>query len=101
MRYPLFTLLAVAALAAASGCDTVSAQAGGLFEELFGRPPPAPLATPAEPPSSESYTPIPRITVTPRPFGETGERLAYCVRLCDGRHFTLPRLASPDSTPTD
>jgi Protein of unknown function (DUF2865) len=101
MRNPLVTLLVLTALAAVSSRDIVSAQAGGLFEELLGRSSPARLATPTVPPSSESYTPLPRITVTPKPLDETGERLAYCVRLCDGRHFPLPRLASPDSTPAD
>jgi hypothetical protein len=101
MRNPLVTLLVITTVAAVASRGVVSVQAGGLFEELFGRFSPVPAATPIVPPPSESYTPAIRITVTPRPQGETGERLAYCVRLCDGRHFPLPRIASTDSTPSE
>ena len=78
-----------------------SAQTSGLFDTLssgFTRPPPA--ATPFPSPLALGR-PMTSITVTPRPRREHASTRAYCVRLCDGRHFPLPHLASSRPTPTE
>jgi Protein of unknown function (DUF2865) len=81
-----------------------TAQAQGFFDFLFGgqqeRPPPPPNYPPPPAP------PIGRIA--PRPLGQedvsgeggsTGHGVAFCVRLCDGQHFPLERMAN--ATPAD
>jgi hypothetical protein len=89
--------LALAALAPAP------AQAG-FFDFLFGndQPPPPQSQSYAEPP------PAPLGRVAPAPLGpesvrqggsSTGRAVAYCVRLCDGGHFPLERLAN--ATPVE
>jgi hypothetical protein len=90
-----------AALAAASVPDAARAQ--NFFDFLFGRPyqPPPPPSYPA-PPSPQ----IGR--VAPAPLGQervnenagtTGHGVAFCVRLCDGQHFPMERMAN--ATPAD
>lgn len=91
--------LAVVALTT-MGCGPAFAQSNGLFDSLFGSfmraPPPA---TPVQPPLSLSGAS--RVTITIRPTSPSGAggSVAHCVRLCDGGHFPLPRLAGPDTTP--
>jgi hypothetical protein len=81
-----------------------TAHAQGIFDFLFGgqqqRPPPPPNYPPPPAP------PIGRIA--PAPLGQenvnggnesTGHGVAFCVRLCDGQHFPLERLAN--ATPAD
>jgi hypothetical protein len=83
-----------------TSCGAASAQ-DGLLDAIFGgltrSPPPA---TPVLPPNI-SGTPGVSITVTPKRPAAGGGAVAYCVRLCDGAHFPLPRLASSRSTPTE
>jgi Protein of unknown function (DUF2865) len=62
-----------------------------LFRGLFGTPPPAVSIAPPPPPPSSAF-PRTMITITPRPSGSGVGALAYCVRLCDGGYFPLPRL---------
>jgi hypothetical protein len=88
----LAQLLVMAAAAVHLGPTTVHAQNFNLFESLFGErvlPPSPPAATTLAPSARQGL----RITVTPRPAAPVA--YAYCVRLCDGRYFPLPRLASP------
>ena len=80
-----------------------AAQAQGFFDFLFGgpqRPPPQPNYPPPPAP------PIGR--VAPAPLGQenvnieggsTGHGVAYCVRLCDGQHFPMEKIAN--ATPAD
>ncbi len=91
-------------LGLAAGISMLSAEpahAQGLFDAIskfFGAPPPA--RTPDQPPMGYadpfgSLTPVP----TEEP-NEAGPVMAYCVRLCDGRYFPLPRNAGmPHSSP--
>jgi Protein of unknown function (DUF2865) len=91
--------LGVAVSLAAPG----AARAQGFFDFLFGGPqqPPPPPASPNAAPSAG----IGRIS--PVPLGEsvheggesTGHSVAFCVRLCDGQHFPLERLAN--ATPAE
>lgn len=94
-------LRAIAMVAAmAIGCGDASAQTGGLLDMLFGGFQRAsPPATPVPPPPASSSTPGISITVTPMPRGGSGGAVAHCVRLCDGGHFPLPRLASSSASP--
>ena len=90
------------ALAASLAPDL--AQAGGLFDFLFGEsrePPPAAPQYYAEPPA-------PLAPVAPAPLaaesvrqggGSTGHAVAYCVRLCDGEHFPMEHLSN--ATPVE
>jgi hypothetical protein len=81
-----------------------TARAQGFFDFLFGgqqqRPPPPPNYPPPPAP------PIGRIA--PAPLGQenvnieggsTGHGVAFCVRLCDGQHFPMERMAN--ATPAD
>ena len=90
--------------AAACLATPYPAQAQGFFDFLFGgqqqRPPPPPNYPPPPAP------PIGRIA--PAPLGQehvnieggsTGHGVAYCVRLCDGQHFPMERMAN--ATPAD
>jgi hypothetical protein len=85
---------AAIAAAAALACGTAAAQSGGLLDTLFGIFNPPPAASPVQPPLSPG---IPSIIVTPRP--SSGPAVAHCVRLCDGGHFPLPRLATAEASP--
>jgi len=86
------------AVAAVVGTIASPALAQNLFETIlgiFGRPPPA--ASPAqEPPPDLAPSPQPpNIVITPRWSTSPSRGTAgYCVRLCDGRYFPLPRLQS-------
>jgi hypothetical protein len=96
-----------AGLAAASVglCAARPAHAQGFFDFLFGGPqrpynPPQPNYPPPPAP------PIGRIA--PAPLGQenvnesggtTGHGVAFCVRLCDGQHFPLERMAN--ATPAE
>lgn len=81
---------------APTGPPAAHAQGLGLFETLFGqrtRSPSSPgLADPAS--RTGAQEPRLRITVVPRRPAAPAA-FGYCVRLCDGRYFPLPRLASP------
>lgn len=92
-------MVAAAALAAAGN----AARAQGIFDFLFGHP--------YQPPPSPSYPPPPSPDikrVAPAPLGQervnesggtTGHGVAFCVRLCDGQHFPMERMAN--ATPAD
>jgi Protein of unknown function (DUF2865) len=101
---PFAALLAVPLCAAVCLATPYPAQAQGIFDFLFGgqqqRPPPPPNYPPPPAP------PIGRIA--PAPLGQenvnggnesTGHGVAFCVRLCDGQHFPLERMAN--ATPAD
>ena len=91
------------ALSAAIVIVPVAAHAQGIFDFLFGRPyqPPPPPSYPPPPPPQ-----IGRIAPAPLPqervnesAGTTGHGVAFCVRLCDGQHFPLERMAN--ATPAE
>jgi hypothetical protein len=87
--------IAVAAVAALIGSIPLSVQAGDLLDAIlgiFGAPPPAASPIQQVPPDVIS-APL-RIMITPRWSSEFSGVSGYCVRLCDGRYFPLPRLAS-------
>jgi hypothetical protein len=77
-----------------------SAQAQGFFDFLFGgpqqraAPPPEYDAHPPPPPGIGRIAPAPlgqeRVNES---AGSTGHGVAFCVRLCDGQHFPLERIA--------
>jgi len=79
------------------------AQAQGFFDFLFGGPQQRPPPQPNYPP------PPPQIgRIAPAPLGQervnenagtTGHGVAFCVRLCDGQHFPLERMAN--ATPAE
>jgi hypothetical protein len=93
----LFGALAAAAMAPAP------AQAGGLFDFLFGPsqdqqpPPPAPQSY-AEPSAPVAPAPLGPQSVR-QGNGDTGHVVAYCVRLCDGQHFPLEHMTN--ATPVE
>lgn len=67
------------------------AAAQGLFDTLFGsHPPAASHAVPAQPRVMLRREPGISITVTPS--RSAGGGTVYCVRLCDGRYFPIPRI---------
>lgn len=96
-------LAGVLVMALVSAPEPAAAQ--GFFDFLFGgqqqQPPP--------PQNPELPPPLPGVgRVAPAPLGpehvnegagSTGHTVAFCVRLCDGQHFPLERMAS--STPVD
>ena len=82
--------------ALAFGSQPLSAQSSGslraLFDILGGSALP-PAAAPNRSMFDSPSAPAPyglSITVTPHPLSGSGG-IAYCVRLCDGRYFPLPR----------
>jgi hypothetical protein len=81
-----FAVVTLAALSAAPA----AAQNENFFELLFGRPQPrqyAPQASPYADPSQADRS-------GQRPSHSAGgARVAYCVRLCDGRYFPIQRSA--------
>ena len=84
-----------AAIAALISLAPPSARAGDLLETIFGifaTPPPP--ASPIQQVPPEVASPPLRITVTPRWSNAYRGVSGYCVRLCDGRYFPLPRLTS-------
>ena len=103
-RKPLAVVAAVLLCTAVGLAAPQAAQAQGFFDFLFGgpqqRPPPPPSYPPPPPP------PIGRIA--PAPLGQenvnggggsTGHGVAFCVRLCDGQHFPIEKMAN--ATPVD
>jgi hypothetical protein len=82
------------------------AHAQGFFDFLFGGP-----QQPAPPPPSANYPPPPPAgvgRVAPAALGQervtgggesTGHGVAFCVRLCDGQHFPMEKMAN--ATPAD
>ncbi len=75
------------------------AQAQGFFDFLFGGP-----QRPAPPPEYDAHPPPPPGIgrIAPAPLGQervnesagsTGHGVAFCVRLCDGQHFPLEKIA--------
>ena len=82
-------LLAGLAFAAVAGSSEQAAAQGSFFDALFGR-----RASPG--PSASAYAdPFhwnPFASRNPEaPRGEGGGSAAFCVRLCDGRYFPIPR----------
>jgi hypothetical protein len=78
-----------------------SAHAQGFFDFLFG----GPQQRPASPPAYDAHPPPPPGIgrVAPAPLGQenvnenagsTGHGVAFCVRLCDGQHFPLEKMAN-------
>jgi hypothetical protein len=76
------------------------AQAQGFFDFLFG----GPQQRPAPPPEYDAHPPPPPGIgrIAPAPLGQervnesagsTGHAVAFCVRLCDGQHFPLEKMA--------
>jgi hypothetical protein len=96
-------VLAGALCAAAVTTAPGAAQAQGFFDFLFGGPQRAPPPPPNYPP------PPPEIgRIAPAPLGQervnenagtTGHGVAFCVRLCDGQHFPIERMAN--ATPAE
>jgi Protein of unknown function (DUF2865) len=94
-------VVAAALAAAASAPDAARAQ--NIFDFLFGHPYQPP------PPTNYPPPPSPQIgRVAPAPLGQervnenagtTGHGVAFCVRLCDGQHFPMERMAN--ATPAD
>lgn len=90
----IFWLVLAAALALAP--SAVHGQGAGLFDSLFGprvRIPTFPTQERSAP-GAEPVQPRLRITVIPR-TAVPQAAYGYCVRLCDGRYFPLPRLVRP------
>jgi hypothetical protein len=81
-----------------------AASAQGIFDFLFGAPPPrsAPAAPSLQPQMSPSqpvtrpgqYAPVPGNVDQPISNSNIGRAAAYCVRMCDGRYFPLEGRAS-------
>jgi hypothetical protein len=96
--------LVAAALAVALGVAVPDlAHAQGIFDFLFGgpqRPPPPPNYPPPPAPEIGRIAPAPlgqeRVNEN---GGTTGHGVAFCVRLCDGQHFPMERMAN--ATPAD
>jgi hypothetical protein len=90
--------LCAAAIVSAPG----AAQAQGFFDFLFGGPQqrPPPPSYPPPPPAIGRIAPAPlgqeRVNEN---AGTTGHGVAFCVRLCDGQHFPLERMAN--ATPAE
>lgn len=86
------------------GTIPAAAQLSSLFDALFGGANRAPLfirhVAPAPPPGITTHITIrPRYAITPQPTAPVRGTVAYCVRLCDGRYFPLPRLGTSRATP--
>ena len=79
-----------------------AARAQGFFDFLFGGPQqrPPPPSYPPPPPEIGRIAPAPlgqeRVNEN---AGTTGHGVAFCVRLCDGQHFPLERMAN--ATPAE
>jgi Protein of unknown function (DUF2865) len=106
-RDHLKTALVIAAVSAAMSATVPGlAHAQGFFDFLFGGP-----QRPEPQPPSYNYPPPPpegvgRIAPAPLPQehitggeGSTGHGVAFCVRLCDGQHFPMEKMAN--ATPAD
>jgi len=96
-RAALTATLSVTLVAAPAG-----AHAQGIFDFLFGRPyqPPQPSYPPPPSPQIGRIAPAPlgqeRVNES---AGTTGHGVAFCVRLCDGHHFPMERMAT--ATPVE
>lgn len=67
------------------------ASAQGLFDVLFGRPPPPQAALPdLHPPPGARITIFPPRPDSGSPDTALAPRTAFCVRTCDGRFFPVP-----------
>ena len=95
--------VAFAALSVAIVTSSNVAQAQGIFDFFFGRPyqpPPPPNYPPPPAPEIKRIAPAPlsqeRIHES---SGTTGHGVAFCVRLCDGQHFPIERMAN--ATPAE
>jgi len=94
--------LLASALSAAVAIAPAAAHAQGIFDFLFGRPyqPPSPSYPPPPPPQIGRIAPAPlgqeRVNES---AGTTGHGVAFCVRLCDGHHFPMERMAT--ATPVE
>lgn len=92
--------IAVIAFAALLGCVPPSARAAGLIDvilSVFGTPPPAASPIQLGPPNAAPAPP--QILISRRRSNEFSGVAGYCVRLCDGRYFPLPRLNASSATP--
>ncbi len=96
-------VLAGALCAAAIISAPDAARSQGFFDFLFGGPqrqPPPPPSYPPPPPQIGRIAPAPlgqeRVNEN---AGTTGHGVAFCVRLCDGQHFPLERMAN--ATPAE
>ncbi len=88
--------LAAAAVAAVIGTIASPVRAQNLLDTIigiFGRPPP-PASPVLEPPADVPASPPLSVVITPRWPQPSHGIAGYCVRLCDGRYFPLPRLRS-------
>jgi hypothetical protein len=98
----MWCVLAGALCTAAIVTAPVAARAQGFFDFLFGGPqrPPPPPSYPPPPPEIGRIAPAPlgqeRVNEN---AGTTGHGVAFCVRLCDGQHFPLERMAN--ATPAE
>jgi hypothetical protein len=85
-----FAVLVAAVVCLALPATNASAQ--GLFDALFGGA--APRSAPAYPPQAMSYA-DPTVSPGGQAQGSashgSGRAVAFCVRLCDGRHFPMQR----------
>lgn len=92
--------LVAVALIATSVPDAVRAE--GIFDFLFRpyQPPPPPSYPPPPTPDIKRVAPAPlgseRVNEN---AGTTGHGVAFCVRLCDGQHFPMERMAN--ATPAE
>lgn len=89
--------VAAAAVAAVIGTIASPACAQNLLDTLigiFGRPPPPASPVLQPPPDLPAPAPPLHIVITPQRPGPSHGIAGYCVRLCDGRYFPLPRLRS-------
>jgi hypothetical protein len=87
--------MATAAVMAAMLAGSPAAEAQTLLDailDIFGRPPPP--ASPVQDAPADLSPPRPHIVITPRWSSPSLGVAGYCVRLCDGRYFPLPRLQS-------
>lgn len=75
-----------AAIAIGSAVFAGAASAQGFFDFFFGR-------RPSPPPQAQSYAPFDYNDGQVERRSESAPAAAYCVRLCDGRYFPLPRNA--------
>jgi hypothetical protein len=93
------TLLALATGAAA--CMLVDvAQAGSLFESLFGIAPQVSYASPDERPDAAVRSSALGTIKTEIPTAAATPGRAFCVRLCDGRYYPIASAAA-NSTPVE
>jgi hypothetical protein len=92
----------IAGVLAAAACAPGAANAGSLFDFLFGADryerPPAPVESYAEPSAPVLPAPLGPESVR-QSSGGTGHQVAYCVRLCDGQHFPLEHMTN--ATPVE